>query len=404
MRAFKKVIINKKAQQLLSGGHIWVYGEEIVFRDDGIENGDIVDVFSEKNRYLGSGFYNGNSKITVRLLSANANDVFDDAFFRRRIGYAAAYRKTVMHGDLSCVRVVFGDADGLPGLIADKFSDVLVTQIMTLGIERRRNVILPALIDVLREMGEEITCVYERGDVAVRAKEGLPQTCGYYRYPGLSETKTAVDITENGVRYRVDFINGQKTGFFLDQKINRLAAAGIADGKTVLDCFTHTGAFALNCAKGNAKRVTAVDISEEAIRKSKENAALNGIENVDFICADVFDYLDGLWKAKLRPYDYIILDPPAFTKSTKTVNAAYMGYREINTKAMRLLPRGGWLATCSCSHFMTDAMFRQMLLEAAKEAGVQVKIVRYLQQAPDHPVLLGVPETEYLKFYILQIV
>ena len=404
MRGFKKVTVNKKAQRMLDEGHIWVYGEEIASADDGIADGEIVDVFSEKNKYLGSGFYNGRSKIAVRLLSKNANDVFDAAFFRRRVCYAVDYRKTVMHGDLSCTRLIFGDADGFPGLIADKFSSVIVTQIMSLGIEQRKDTVYAALIDVLRERGEEVSCLYERGDVAVRAKEGLPNTCGYYRYDGLNECQETADITENGIRYRVDFIRGQKTGFFLDQKQNRLAAAEIAAGKTVLDCFTHTGAFALNCAKGGAKSVTAVDISAEAIARSKENAALNGTTNVDFICADVFDYLDELYKAKLRPYDYIILDPPAFTKSTKTVNAAYRGYKEINTKAMRLLPRGGYLATCSCSHFMTDALFRQMLLEAAKEANVQVRVAKYLQQAPDHPVLLGVPETEYLKFYILQIV
>jgi 23S rRNA (cytosine1962-C5)-methyltransferase len=351
---------------------------------------------------MGSGFYNGVSKIAVRILSTNANDNFDEAFFARRIRYAVDYRRTVLQGDLSAARLIFGDADGLPGLIVDKFGDVLVSQTMTLGIERRKDIVFPALISYLRDCGETVNCFYERNDVAVRAKEGLALGKGYYTCGGLENAEQRVRITENGIQYNVDFINGQKTGFFLDQKYNRLAAAQIAPGKTVLDCFTHTGAFALNCAKHGAKSVTAVDISQDAISVTKENAALNGVKNMDFICADVFSLLDKLYAEKQRIYDYIILDPPAFTKSTKTVNAAYNGYKEINVKAMCILPRGGYLATCSCSHFMTDALFRKMLLEAAKEAGVQLKIIEYRQQAKDHPVLLGVPETEYLKFYILQ--
>ena len=404
MRDRKYIIINRKAEDLLRKGHIWVYGEEILQTCPGIENGDIIDVYSQKERYLGSGFYNSASKITVRLLSANANDVFDAAFFARRVKYAVDYRAAVMNGDLSNTRLVFGDADGFPGLIADKFGSVLVTQTMTLGLEQRKDLIFPALINHLRERGENIMCLYERNDVSVRKKEGLELNTQYYAYDGLSNRLTETEITENGIRYKVDFIGGQKTGFFLDQKLNRRAAAAIAPGKTVLDCFTHTGAFALNCALGGAKSVTAVDISQDAINRAKENAALNGVDNMDFLCTDVFDLLDKLYAEKRRIYDYIILDPPAFTKSTKTVNAAYNGYKEINLKAMRILPRGGWLATCSCSHFMTDALFRKMLLEAALEAGVQLKIAEYRQQAPDHPVLLGVPETEYLKFYIAQAV
>ena len=404
MRMFKIIIINKKAEEMLRSGHIWVYGEEIVSMDSEPENGEIVDVFSEKNRYLGSGFYNNASKITVRILSSNTNDTFDAGFFARRVKYAIDYRRTVMGGDLSNTRLIFGDADGLPGLIVDKFGSVLVTQTMTLGIELRKDMIFPALIDYLRACGEQIDCLFERNDVAVRTKEGLSLSKSYYSYEGLRQDLNTVQINENGILYNVDFINGQKTGFFLDQKFNRLAAAAIAGGRTVLDCFTHTGAFALNCAKNGAKTVTAVDISQDAIDITKENARINDIRNVDFICTDVFLLLDELYKEKKKIYDYIILDPPAFTKSTKTVRAAYGGYKEINVKAMRILPRGGYLATCSCSHFMTDALFRQMLLEAAKEAGVQLKLMEYRQQAKDHPVLLGVPETEYLKFYIMQIV
>ena len=406
MRSFKNVTVSRKCEQFLDGGHVWVYGEEIVSLDDGIADGDIVDVYSPKHKYLGSGFYNGRSKIAVRVLSTNANDTFDEAFFARRVGYAVDYRRTVM-GDLSNTRLIFGDADMLPGLIVDKFEDVLVTQIMCLGIEQRKDMIFGALIEKLRACGETVSCVYERNDVDVRKKEGLDTGKGYYRSPLLhdvDETRFETVITENGVRYAVDFVNGQKTGFFLDQKFNRLAAASIAKDKTVLDCFTHTGAFALNCVKAGARHVTAVDISADAIAQSKRNAALNGCDDIEFVCEDVFAYLDRLIEEKRRPFDYIILDPPAFTKSKKTVNAAFNGYKQINVQAMRLLPRGGYLATCSCSHFMTDELFRLMLQQAAKEANVQLKILEYRQQAKDHPVLLGVPETQYLKFYIAQVV
>ena len=408
-RAFAPLIINEKAEKLLKGGHVWVYGEEIVSDRTGIENGSIVDVYSKKNKYLGSGFYNAASKIAVRILSANTNERFDDAFFERRVRYALDYRKTVMNGDLSCTRLIFGDADLLPGLIVDKFSTVLVTQIMCCGTEQRKAVFFTALLRQLREMGETITAIYERNDVAVRKKEGLPLYCGYYAAEGLQTEADGISpevtICENGIFYEINYVQGQKTGSFLDQKFNRLAAASIANGKTVLDCFTHTGAFALNCAKAGAKHVTALDISEEAIANCKKNALRNGITNVEFRQADVFDYLTALKKnGPKHPFDYIILDPPAFTKSSGTVRAAYRGYKEINLKAMQLLPRGGYLATCSCSHFMTDSLFRQMLLDAALDANVQIRIIEGRKQAKDHPILLGVDETEYLKFYLLQII
>ncbi len=407
MRTFRKVSVSKKCEAFLAEGHVWVYGEEIVGGDAEIADGEVVDVYSQKSKYLGSGFYNHHSKISVRILSVNANDTFDADFFRRRVRYAIDYRRTVMQGDLSNTRLIFGDADMLPGLIVDKFGDVLVTQIMCLGIEQRKDVIFEALVDVLREYGEQITCIYERNDVEVRKKEGLATGKGAYVSPFLPEydpDANEVVITENGLEFAVDYVNGQKTGYFLDQKFNRQAAASIAAGKSVLDCFTHTGAFALNCAKAGAKSVTAVDISADAIRQSERNALLNGMTDVRFVCADVFGYLDSLIAQKQHPFDYIILDPPAFTKSKKTVNAAYHGYKQINVQAMRLLPRGGYLATCSCSHFMTDELFRKMLLEAAIEAKVQLKIIEARQQAKDHPVLLGVPETQYLKFYIVQVV
>jgi 23S rRNA (cytosine1962-C5)-methyltransferase len=296
----------------------------------------------------------------------------------------------------------------MPGLIVDKFGTCLVTQVMSLGIEKRKDIIFPAIIKKLRENGEEINILYERNDVAVRAKEGLELYKGYYNFDGLFSEKdcasSEIEIEENGIKYIIDYVKGQKTGYFLDQRFNRLSAASIAKDKTILDCFTHTGAFAFNCAKAGAKHVTAVDISKEAISESEHNCKANGFTNVDFLCADVFELLTELYNKHDRTYDYIILDPPAFTKSRSTVTAAFNGYKEINLKAMRLLPRGGWLATCSCSHFMTDELFRKMLHEATKDANVQIRIAEYRQQACDHPVLLSVPETQYLKFYLLQIV
>lgn len=408
MRTLKKVTVNKKAENAVRNGHPWVYGEEITHTDGNIAGGEIVDVFSSKNRYLGSGFYNPASKITVRIISTNANDKFDAEFFKRRFKYAVDYRKTCLGGNIDCCRLVFGDSDFFPGLIVDKFGSCLVTQIMSLGIEIRKDILFPALIDLLRADGEKIDVLYERNDAAVRTKEGLELYKGYYSYDGLLSEKergsSETEITENGIKYIIDYIKGQKTGFFLDQRFNRICAASVAEGKTVLDCFTHTGAFAFNCAKGGAKHVTAVDISQEAINESKRNCELNGIKNVDFLCEDVFELLTRLYNENDKTYDYIILDPPAFTKSRSTVTAAYNGYKEINLKAMRLLPRGGWLATCSCSHFMTDSLFRKMLLDAAHDAKVSVRIAEYRQQACDHPVLLSVPETQYLKFYLVQIV
>lgn len=408
MRTLKKVTVNKKAENAVRNGHPWVYGEEITHTDGNIAGGEIVDVFSSKNRYLGSGFYNPASKITVRIISTNANDKFDAEFFKRRFKYAVDYRKTCLGGNIDCCRLVFGDSDFFPGLIVDKFGSCLVTQIMSLGIESRKDILFPALIDLLRADGEKIDVLYERNDAAVRTKEGLELYKEYYSYDGLLSEKergsSETEITENGIKYIIDYIKGQKTGFFLDQRFNRICAASVAEGKTVLDCFTHTGAFAFNCAKGGAKHVTAVDISQEAINESKRNCELNGIKNVDFLCEDVFELLTRLYNKNDKTYDYIILDPPAFTKSRSTVTAAYNGYKEINLKAMRLLPRGGWLATCSCSHFMTDSLFRKMLLDAAHDAKVSVRIAEYRQQACDHPVLLSVPETQYLKFYLVQIV
>ena len=404
-RGYPIAVISEKAEKSIRSGHVWVFGEEVRELIGNAQDGELVDVVSRKGSFLGTGFFNSNSKIRVRILSKNANDKFDKAFFERRLRYCFEYRKTVMGADFDCCRLVFGEADSFPGLTVDRFGDILVTQTLSLGIEKRKNIIFPLMVKVLSDMGETISAVYERNDVAIREKEGLEESKGFFSAPGL---RTDLDgktvITENGIRYNVDYINGQKTGFFLDQKYNRLAAGKIAKGKTVLDCFTHTGAFALNCAKMGAKHVTAVDISKDAVELTKENARLNSLSNVSFECANVFELLTKLYEEKNSPYDYIILDPPAFTKSSASLKNAERGYKEINMKAMKLLPRGGYLATCSCSHFMTDELFRKMLHFAAADAGVSLRQIEARQQSPDHPILWNVPETDYLKFYIFQIV
>ena len=405
-RDFPVFTVTPKAERSLRAGHPWVYGEEITAVEGGYRNGDMVDVVSSKGRYLGTGWVNDHSKIRVRILSRNANDTFDEAFFRRRVRYALDYRKTVMGpADYRCCRLIFGEADQFPGLTVDRFENVLVTQTLSLGMEQRKEWVFRALVEGLREDGAEIAALYERNDVAIRELEGLQQNKGFYPLEGLRDDLDGhVIITENGLRYDVDYIEGQKTGFFLDQKYNRQAAARLAQGRRVLDCFTHTGAFALNAAAAGAAHVTAVDVSQFALELAAENGRRNGLTNLDYLCADVFDLLTRMAREKKCDYDYIILDPPAFTKSRATADRAYHGYKEINLKAIRLLPRGGYLATCSCSHFMSDEMFRRMLREAAQDAGVTLRQIEARQQAPDHPILPGVPETDYLKFYLLQVV
>lgn len=404
-RPYPRVTVNEKAERALRAGHPWVYGEEAE-PQEGCRNGAIADVYSRKDRWLGAGFYNDASKILVRVVSRNANDRFDEAFWERRLRWSVAYRRTVMPGpDFRCCRLVFGEADGIPGLTVDRFGDVLAAESMCLGTDLLRPVLYPALAGILREAGETVSAVYERNDAALRDKEGLPRCCGFFEAPGLrTDLSGHTEITENGIRYDVDYVHGQKTGFFLDQKYNRAAVARLAGGRRVLDCFTHTGAFALNCAAAGAEKVTAADSSAEALEQARRNAALNGLEGVEFVRADVFDLLTELAEKKRGEYDLIILDPPAFAKSGAAVRSAARGYKDINLRAMRALPRGGFLATCSCSHFMTDAMFREMLSAAALDAGVELRQVEARQQAPDHPILRAVPETEYLKFYILQVV
>ena len=406
LRPYPRITITPKGEAALTGGHPWVYEGEVTAADGTPEDGGLVDVVSRRGSWLGCGFYNSHSRIRVRLVSRNANDDFSDAFWERRIRYAWNYRKTVMgETDSRCCRVIFGEADLFPGLTVDRFESVLVTQTLSLGMERIKDRLCPLLAKVLREDGQEIRGIYERNDVALREREGMTQNKGWYPLPGETPPETTtVDITENGIVYTVDFENGQKTGFFLDQKYNRLAVAKLAKGKTVLDCFTHTGSFALNAAKGGAAHVTAVDVSEFAVQCAAENARRNGLEAVmDCVAANVFDLLPELEKQP-RKYDFIILDPPAFAKSRKTVANAMTGYKEINYRAMKLLPRGGYLATCSCSHFATEELFIKMLRSAARDAGVQLRQIECRQQCADHPILWGVEETNYLKFFIFQVV
>lgn len=401
-RFYPAVVIDRRGAKRAKDGHPWVFDNEILEMRGAPQDGGICDVLSEKGRFLGAGFYNSYSKIRVRILSQNANDTFDEAFFRRRLQYAWNYRKVVMRGE-SSFRLIFGEADRFPGLTVDKFGDILVAQTLSLGIEQRKGFLFPALAELLEQDGCRVSGLFERNDVKIRELEGLERGKGFFPLPGKPVPESAVtEIEENGIRYLVDFENGQKTGFFLDQKYNRAAAARLAPGRTVLDCFTHTGSFGLNCAKAGAKRVLSVDISESAVACAKENCARNGLTGlVEYQVSNVFDLLPTLPQGA---YDYIILDPPAFTKSTKTVRGAERGYKEINYRAMKALPRGGYLATCSCSHFMTDALFRQMLQSAAKDAQVELRLIEARAQGPDHPVLWNVPETDYLKFYLFQVV
>ena len=405
-RPYPKIIITPKGEAALTGGHPWVYEGEVTAVDGAAEDGGLVDVVSRRGSWLGCGFYNSRSKIRVRLVSRNANDDFSDAFWERRIRYAWEYRKAVMgEADSRCCRVIFGEADLFPGLTVDRFESVLVAQTLSLGMERIKPRLFPLLAKVLREDGQDIRGIYERNDVAIRELEGMAQGKGWYPLPSEAPpAQTTVDIVENGIRYTVDFENGQKTGFFLDQKYNRLAVSRLAKGRTVLDCFTHTGSFALNAARGGAAHVTAVDVSEFAVQCAAENAHRNGLDGVmDCMAANVFDLLPQLEKQP-RKYDFIILDPPAFTKSRKTVASAMTGYKEINYRAMKLLPRGGYLATCSCSHFATEELFIKMLRSAARDAGVQLRQIEARQQCADHPILWGVEETNYLKFFIFQVI
>ena len=405
-RNHPKYTVTPKAEAAILRGHPWVYDAEILQTEGEAENGGLVDVVSKKGRYLGTGFLSERSKIRVRLISRNANDQFDAAFWRRKLQWAWEYRKSVMPPeDLDACRVIFGEADAFPGLTVDKFHDLLSVQVLSVGMERIQDLLLPTLAEILRADGFPIRGVFLRNDAALREKEGLAQGKGWYPLPGEAVPESPLtEITENGVKYLVDVENGQKTGFFLDQKYNRRAVGRIARGRTVLDCFTHTGSFALNAAAGGARHVTAVDVSASAVEMARANAERNGLSGVvDCVAANVFDLLPALEKEPKR-YDFIILDPPAFTKSRKTAESAMRGYKEINYRAMKLLPRGGYLATASCSHFATEEMFLKMLRSAARDADRQLRQIEARQQAPDHPILLNVEETNYLKFFLFQVI
>ncbi len=404
-RPYPGLHITKKGSRSAQSGHPWIYEEEVLTDQGGLENGSLVDAVSENGRYLGTGLLSKNSKIRIRLLSDNANDRYDEAFWRRRIEYAWNYRKTVMRDDVCCCRIIYGEADGFPGLTVDRFSDLLSVQCFSFGMEQRKELLYHLLLDVLHKDGQTIRGIFERNDNALREREGLIKNKGWYYYEGEQTSDSAItEIMENGIRYLVDVETGQKTGFFLDQKYNRLAVSKLSKGKTVLDCFTHTGSFALNAVMGGAAHVTAVDISDMAVQMARENALHNGMQDrMDFMTADVFELLPELASKGQKRYDFIILDPPAFTKSKKTASNAQRGYKEINYRAMKLLPRGGYLATASCSHFMPSEQFEMMLKSAAKDAGVSLRQIEVRQQAPDHPILWNVPETDYLKFYLFQV-
>ena len=404
-RGYPTYTVTPKAENAIVKGHPWVYDAEILNIEGETANGGLVDVISKKGRYLGTGFLSQQSKIRVRLISRNANDRFDEAFWRRKLQWAWDYRKSVMDPtDLDACRVIFGEADAFPGLTVDKFHDLLSVQVLSVGMENLQDLLLPALVDILRQDGQPIRGVFLRNDVALRDKEGLPQGKGWYPLPGETPPDSpVVEIVENGVKYLVDVENGQKTGFFLDQKYNRRAVGRLAAGKTVLDCFTHTGSFALNAGLAGARHVLGVDASELGVAQARENAALNGLsDRVEFLCADVFALLPEL-EAKGQKFDLVILDPPAFTKSRASVKKAVTGYREINLRAMKLIRDGGFLATCSCSHFVDYALFTQTIGQAARNVHKRLRQVEYRTQAPDHPILWDAEDSYYLKFYIFQV-
>lgn len=391
------VTLKKGEGRALKAGGAWVYDNEVVSLAGAPADGDIVKVADWDGFTLGAGIYNGRSTIRVRMLTRSRNPRVTPAFIAKRVADAWQYRKGVV--DTSSCRLIFGEADFLPGITIDKYEDVLVIESLALGTDRLKGLILNALTEVLAADGVVIHGIYERSDAKVREKEGLPRTKGFLSAP--FDTKVA--ITENGVKYYVDVENGQKTGFFLDQKKNRAAIHSLCEGAEVLDLFTHTGSFALNAAISGASHVTAVDASELAIEQAKENAAANGVlEKMDFVVTDIFDYLPKQ-VAEGKKYDVVVLDPPAFTKSRDSIKAATKGYREVNLRCMKLVKDGGYLASCSCSHFMDPELFRKTIGEAARDAHVRLRQVYFGTQAPDHPILWNSDTSYYLKFYIFQV-
>ena len=392
------VTLKKGEGRMLKSGGLWIFDNEIASILGSFEDGDIVAVHDFDGYGLGKGFINRNSKIRVRMMTRNRHQEIDEAFLKMRVQEAWDYRKKV--SDTGSCRVIFGEADFLPGLVVDKFSDVLVVQSLALGIDRLKDQIVELLKEVLAADGIKIRGVYERSDAKVRLQEGMELYKGFIGEP----FDTNVEIEENGVRYMVDVKDGQKTGFFLDQKYNRKAIQHLCKDAKVLDCFTHTGSFALNAGYGGAKEVTGVDASELAVEQATLNSKLNGMEDrVKFICRDVFELLPEL-EEKGEKFDVVILDPPAFTKSRNSVKNAVKGYREINLRAMKLVRDGGFLATCSCSHFMTYELFTQTIHQAARNVHKRLRQVEYRTQAPDHPILWAAEESYYLKFYVFQVV
>lgn len=392
------VTLKKGEGRMLKSGGLWIFDNEIASILGSFEDGDIVAVHDFDGYGLGKGFINRNSKIRVRMMTRNRHQEIDEAFLKMRVQEAWDYRKKV--SDTGSCRVIFGEADFLPGLVVDKFSDVLVVQSLALGIDRLKDQIVELLKEVLAADGIKIRGGYERSDAKVRRQEGMELYKGF-----IGEAfDTNVEIEENGVRYMVDVKDGQKTGFFLDQKYNRKAIQHLCKDAKVLDCFTHTGSFALNAGYGGAKEVTGVDASELAVEQAILNSKLNGMEDrVKFICRDVFELLPEL-EEKGEKFDVVILDPPAFTKSRNSVKNAVKGYREINLRAMKLVRDGGFLATCSCSHFMTYELFTQTIHQAARNVHKRLRQVEYRTQAPDHPILWAAEESYYLKFYVFQVV
>ncbi|MCB6611150.1 class I SAM-dependent rRNA methyltransferase [[Clostridium] symbiosum] len=392
------VHIKKGEARSLKAGGMWIYDNEIERIEGEFENGDMVRVLDFDGYVLGTGFINTRSKLTVRMMSRRKDTVIDNAFIEMRVRNAWEYRKATV--DTSSCRIIFGEADFLPGIVVDKFTDVLVVESLALGIDRLKPIILDILKKVLLEDGIRIRGIYERSDAKVRLQEGMERYKGFIGEP----FDTRVEIEENGVRYYVDVKDGQKTGFFLDQKYNRLAIQKLCKGKRVLDCFTHTGSFALNAAVSGAKEVLGVDASELGIAQARENAELNGVsKTASFLCADVFELLPEL-EQKGEKFDVVILDPPAFTKSRNSIKNAVKGYREINMRGLKLVKDGGFLATCSCSHFMNPELFTKTIREAATSVHKRLRQVEYRTQAADHPILWSGDESSYyLKFYIFQV-
>lgn len=392
------VKLKKGEGRTIKAGGAWIFDNEIDNISGEYTNGELVTVVDFDDYCMGTGFINDHSKIRIRMMSRKKDQVIDREFLDMRVRDAWEYRKKTV--DISSCRVIFGEADFLPGLVVDKFSDILVVQSLALGIDRMKETIIELLIAAMAEDGIKIRGVYERSDAKVRTQEGMERIKGFLSEP----FDTKVEIVENGVKYIVDVEDGQKTGFFLDQKYNRLAIQRLCKGAKVLDCFTHTGSFALNAGVGGAASVLGVDASMLGVNQATENAKLNGIEDrVKFLCADVFDLLPEL-EEKGEKFDVVILDPPAFTKSRNSVKNAIKGYREINLRGLKLVKDGGYLATCSCSHFMTPELFTQTIGQAAKNVHKRLKQVEYRQQSPDHPILWAADESYYLKFYIFQVV